>query len=196
MSYLSTYKRAKSFYIQGNHRSSLKEFSKLDSEPLTPSDKAVVHHFKALCYANLKNLKKSIIEFDAAIKHRPKYLQVYLDKGMTYYFFYCRNWFLGYLLTIFGKKNNLEKALKSFEDGLLAAAILQSPENAELWYYRGYMLELLGNEKEAGKSYKKSLGIDTKQKNYENSHLFKNLLKRKKSPRRTKKILNKNQIQT
>jgi len=151
MSLSNVYQKGVEYCQNGEYQKALEVFSSIRVNSLGNFDESVVHHIKAMCYSHLGNLQKSIIEFDLAITYNPNYVKAHFDKGMTYFFY--RN---------FGKKN-LVQALLCFEQGILVEA-----EHSECWYYRGYILELLGREAEASKSYKKS-----KSENFEGSELFK-----------------------
>jgi len=61
------------------------------------------------------------------------------------------------------RETYLTKALKCFEGGILV-----DPTNSECWYYRGYIMELVGRKKDAEMSYKRCIHKE----NFENSKLF------------------------
>ncbi len=157
------YKRGKQLYKEKKHREALEYFSLVDVHDLGNFDESIVHHFKALCFAHLRKLGKSMEEFQLALKFRPNYAKIYFDMGLTWFFFHSRNKVQEAVMRIIDKRNNIEEALKCFEESLLL-----EPENSMSWYYRGYMLELLERDQEAHESYEKCF-LDH---NPENSELF------------------------
>jgi tetratricopeptide (TPR) repeat protein len=165
--------KGKKLYLDKKYKEALTEFSSIELDVLGSFDESLIHHFKALCYSHMMEIKKSEEEFRLAIKNRPNYSKIQLDMGMNYYFFYERNKLIEFMLRKLNKKNNLEKALKCFEDGLII-----DETNADIWYYRGYMLELLGKKKEARKSFFQSIELNKKIKNNEQSKLFETLFKK------------------
>ncbi len=160
------FSKGKTLYIDKRYKSALKVFSLIDVKNIGNYEESIVHHYRALCFARLVKLRPSMEEFELAIRFRPNDTKIYLDMGKTLYFFYEKNVVRDFLLSLFGKKNLLQKAVKCFERGLLA-----EPQESDLWYYRGYMMELLGREGDAKKSYKKC----KKRENYENSTLFESI---------------------
>jgi tetratricopeptide (TPR) repeat protein len=161
------YAKGKEFYKKKDFKKAIEEFSKIDVKDLGNFDESIVRHYKALCYAHMMKLGKSIKEFLLAVKFHPNDPKIHLDMGLTYYFFYTKNKTKEFLLKLLGKKNNLEKAMKCFEQGIIV-----DPKNADCWYYRGYMKELRGRKKEALHDFKESLKCSKKIKNYEKSRLF------------------------
>ncbi|MBD3164370.1 tetratricopeptide repeat protein [Candidatus Woesearchaeota archaeon] len=167
------YNKAKELYIKKEYKKALEIFSSIDVKCVGNFDESVVHHYAGLCYSNLYKLKKSIREFDLAIRYRPNYPKIYLDKGLTYYFYYNRNRAREFFLRLFGRKNILEKALKCFQEGLLV-----DQNSAEIWYYRGRVLELLGKRGKAEKSFRNAIKHERRIKNTEKSALFRKVRKR------------------
>jgi tetratricopeptide (TPR) repeat protein len=164
------YNKGKKLYLSKKYKEALEEFSQIDTKCMGNFDEGLVHHYSALCYANLRKYKKSIQEFRLAIKFRKDYGKIHLDKGLTHYFFYTKNMFLDVVYRIMGLRNGLEEALRCFEEGLLVDS-----GNCDLWYYRGYMLELLGKHKKAKESYEKCISCNRKISNYESSRVFRKI---------------------
>jgi len=166
------FRKGKLRYIQDKHKEALDSFSKMDLKGMGNFDESTVHHYKALCYAKLMKFEKSIEEFQLAEKFHPNNAKIHFDKGMTHYFFYSKNWISQFFIKAFNRENKLEGAIECFQGGILVDS-----KNADCWYYRGYMLELLGREKEAKESFLKSIECDKKIKNSEGSGLFTKLRK-------------------
>jgi len=157
------YKRGKQLYKEKKHKEALEYFSLIDTKELGNFDESIVHHFKALCFAHLGKLSKSMDSFQLALKYRPNYAKIYFDMGLTWYFFYDKSKVKEAVLKMMKKESKVEMAITCFEE-----ALLLEPENSMFWYYRGYMLELMGKEQEAHESFEKCF-LDS---NPENSRLF------------------------
>ncbi|MBR9698862.1 hypothetical protein GOV09_00190 [Candidatus Woesearchaeota archaeon] len=167
---IKLFDKGKGLYKKGKYRAALSEFSKMEIDLLGNYDESLVHHFSALCHAKLARLSRSIKEFKKALKYNPNYSKIHLDLGLTYYYFHKENKVREFFLKFFTAKTYLHYALKAFEAGIIIDS-----ENAQLWYYRGYMLQLIGKDLEAMENYKKAKKLDKKLKNLEKSRLFDDL---------------------
>jgi tetratricopeptide (TPR) repeat protein len=170
---IDKYTEGLQLFLDKKYKEALKSFSLIELDTLSNFDEGLIHQYKALCYTYLRKLKKGEQEFLLALKYRPNYSKIHLDMGLMHYFSYDKNKVMEYFLRKLKKKNRLEKALACFEEGILIDVY-----NAGLWYYRGYMLELLGKESEAKKCFRKSIDFDAKVKNYEKSALFETVKKK------------------
>ncbi len=161
------YSAAKQLYKQGKYREALDTFLEINSSCLGNYEESIIHHYSALCYAYLGKFRRSEQEFDLAIRFRPHYGKIFLDKGLTHYFIYKKNKLYEWMLRRLGRRNDIEKAIKIFQDGLLA-----EESNDALWYYLGYMHELRGETDKARESFRKSMLLHPKIKNHEKSRIF------------------------
>ena len=149
-------------YRERKYREALLLFSSIDVKDLDNFDESIVHHFAALCCSRLGRLDESIRQFRLAAHFRPHYAKIYFDMGMTYYFHSDAG-----VLAFLYRKKRLQKALRSFEEG-----ILKDAQNAEYWYYHGLMHELLGNNIKAKNSFERCVKCRKSFDNIEHSTLF------------------------
>lgn len=162
------YRGGKRLYLDKKYKEALDNFSQIELKNVGNFDESIIHHYKALCLAHLGKFNQSFEEFALALKFRPNYAKIQFDMGLTYYFNYSP-FRLKIMDKLFNNKN-LSKALECFENGLLI-----EPNNADCWYYRGFVLELLGRKDEARKSYIKSKKHHKNIENYEKSLIFEKL---------------------
>lgn len=97
-----------------------------------------LYFIKGIYYADTKQYKEAIAQFDECIRRDWKFIDAWLEKGIAYY-----------------EQRQYEQALEVF-----TRTTTVSNTNADAWFWIGRCQEAMGNRELAIENYKKALALD------------------------------------